>query len=178
MSDETPHAEHAPEDRGHPLVSAWTMEMVTSGLLLLLAVVVIRECARVGFGWLEAEGPAPGFFPFIVATLLAFACIANIVRVALYGPETEDPVFVTTAGFGRVLSVLVPLIVYVAGVQYLGIYVASAFFIALFMMIIGREPMYKSVGIGVLVPLALFFMFERWFLVPLPKGPLEAWLGY
>jgi hypothetical protein len=24
----------------------------------------------------------------------------------------------------------------------------------------------------------LFFMFERWFLVPLPKGPLEAWLGY
>ena len=29
-----------------------------------------------------------------------------------------------------------------------------------------------------LVPLALFFMFERWFLVPLPKGPLEAWLGY
>jgi hypothetical protein len=28
------------------------------------------------------------------------------------------------------------------------------------------------------VPIALFLMFERWFLVPLPKGPLEAWLGY
>jgi hypothetical protein len=26
--------------------------------------------------------------------------------------------------------------------------------------------------------LALFLMFEKWFLVPLPKGPLEAWLGY
>jgi putative tricarboxylic transport membrane protein len=24
----------------------------------------------------------------------------------------------------------------------------------------------------------LFFMFEKWFLVPLPKGPLELWLGY
>ena len=23
-----------------------------------------------------------------------------------------------------------------------------------------------------------FVIFERWFLVPLPKGPLEAWLGY
>jgi hypothetical protein len=28
------------------------------------------------------------------------------------------------------------------------------------------------------VPLVLFMMFERWFLVPLPKGPLEAWLGF
>jgi len=27
------------------------------------------------------------------------------------------------------------------------------------------------------VPLVLFLVFERWFLVPLPKGPLEAFLG-
>jgi putative tricarboxylic transport membrane protein len=30
----------------------------------------------------------------------------------------------------------------------------------------------------VLVPIALFIIFEIWFLVPLPKGPFEAWLGY
>jgi hypothetical protein len=23
-----------------------------------------------------------------------------------------------------------------------------------------------------------FLVFEKWFLVPMPKGPLEAWLGY
>jgi hypothetical protein len=28
------------------------------------------------------------------------------------------------------------------------------------------------------VPLALFMLFERWFLVPLPKGPLERLLGF
>jgi putative tricarboxylic transport membrane protein len=28
------------------------------------------------------------------------------------------------------------------------------------------------------VPLITFLVFEKWFLVPLPKGPLEAWLGY
>ena len=28
------------------------------------------------------------------------------------------------------------------------------------------------------VPLFLFFMFEIWFLVPLPKGPIETALGY
>jgi len=31
---------------------------------------------------------------------------------------------------------------------------------------------------GTIIAVALFLMFERWFLVPLPKGPLEAWLGY
>jgi hypothetical protein len=25
--------------------------------------------------------------------------------------------------------------------------------------------------------LSLFWIFERWFLVQLPKGPLELWLG-
>jgi hypothetical protein len=28
------------------------------------------------------------------------------------------------------------------------------------------------------VPVALFLMFEVWFLVPLPKGPIEQWLGF
>jgi hypothetical protein len=28
------------------------------------------------------------------------------------------------------------------------------------------------------VPVLTFFMFEIWFLVPLPKGPLENYLGY
>ena len=27
-------------------------------------------------------------------------------------------------------------------------------------------------------PVALFLMFEIWFLVPLPKGPVEEWLGF
>ncbi len=45
-------------------------------------------------------------------------------------------------------------------------------------MAFGRSGILKATGVGVGVSLALFFMFERWFLVPLPKGPLEAMLGY
>jgi putative tricarboxylic transport membrane protein len=33
-----------------------------------------------------------------------------------------------------------------------------------------------AVSIG--IPLVTFVVFERWFLVPLPKGPIEAWLGF
>jgi hypothetical protein len=35
-----------------------------------------------------------------------------------------------------------------------------------------------SVGIALVVVVLTFFMFEMWFLVPLPKGPLESYLGY
>jgi hypothetical protein len=28
------------------------------------------------------------------------------------------------------------------------------------------------------VPVALFILFEIWFLIPLPKGPVEAALGF
>lgn len=179
MTNEEPlHADHAPDDREHPLVSSRTMEYATSLSLLALSVLVIWECTRIGFGWLDSQGPAPGFFPFIVASLMGLASIANIVRVALYGAESSDPVFVTAAGFGRVLSVLIPVTLYVAGIGYLGIYVASAIFIALFMLVIGREPIWKALAISTTVSLLLFLTFEQWFRVPLPKGPLEAWLGY
>jgi hypothetical protein len=103
--------------------------------------------------------------------------------------QNGDEVFVTARPFGRVLAVLVPSIVFVAiigGVSLgpvslpgLGIYVASAIFIFFFMIVVGRENPFKAICVSVLVPLVLFFLFEKWFLVPLPKGPLEAWLlGY
>ena len=73
---------------------------------------------------------------------------------------------------------MVPLIAFVAAIHFIGIYVASALFIAGFMMAFGHNGVLKSIAVGIGVPLVLFFMFEKWFLVPLPKGPLEAMLGY
>ena len=59
-----------------------------------------------------------------------------------------------------------------------GFLVLILFLIILFMVVIGRENPFKAAAVGVAVPFVLFLMFEKWFLVPLPKGPLEAWLGY
>ena len=50
-------------------------------------------------------------------------------------------------------------------------------FIVFFMTAIGREPVWRAVLVGLAVPIVIFLLFERWFLVPLPKGPLEAMLG-
>jgi hypothetical protein len=62
-------------------------------------------------------------------------------------------------------------------IPYTGIYVASFMLIALFMFWIGRYSIPLTAAVSVGVPIAVFLMFEKWFLVPLPKGPLEDFLG-
>ena len=43
---------------------------------------------------------------------------------------------------------------------------------------IGRHSWMSIVLVAVGVPVAAFLIFEVWFLVPLPKGPLETRFGY
>ncbi len=76
---------------------------------------------------------------------------------------------------------LIPSAVYVALIDNpwmpLGIYVPSAMFIAAFMRILGKYRWINVVAVSVGTMVAFFLMFEIWFQVPLPKGPLEAALG-
>ena len=65
-----------------------------------------------------------------------------------------------------------------AVIWLIGIYVASAIFIAAFMMIQGKYKWLPTLCVSVGVPLVIFVLFEIWFLVPLPKGPLENMLGF
>jgi putative tricarboxylic transport membrane protein len=179
------HNEKDGED-SRALVSNRTMEVLVALVLLGGSAVVIYDSVRLGFGWREGEGPAPGYFPFWVAVILGVSSFINLVG-ALRGHGAGE-IFVSLRPLGRVLAVLVPSLVYVAliggitlgplEVPGLGIYAASAIFIFAFMIAVGRENPLKALAVSVLVPVALFLMFEKWFLVPLPKGPLEAWLGY
>ena len=170
---------NTPQPHDTPLlVSKRTMDIVVALLLLVLAVVVMVECAKIGYGWEEGVGPAAGFFPFIVAALLAVASLYTLVMGILGKTEDAEEEFITLTGFSRIMYLMVPLIAFVAAIHFIGIYVASALFIAGFMMAFGHNGVVKSIAVGAIVPVVLFFMFEKWFLVPLPKGPLEAILGY
>ena len=78
------------------------------------------------------------------------------------------------------LVVLVPAAVFVGAVNFLGLYVASAIYVAGFMVLLGKFPWWKSVVVALAMATLLFLMFEVWFKVPLFKGSLEplAFLGY
>jgi putative tricarboxylic transport membrane protein len=162
---------------GPRLVSIRTMDIVVALLMLAAAAVVISDSIRVGIGWQENEGPRAGYFPFYIGVLLGVASAVNLIR-ALFDTKGATRTFTTAPAIRQVLAVLLPLLVYVAAVAYIGIYVASAIYMTLFMWYFGKYPVWRGAVIGVAVSIVFFLMFEIWFLVPLPKGPLETWLGY
>ena len=79
---------------------------------------------------------------------------------------------------GSVLKILVPLTVHVALIEPLGIYVPSAILIVVLMTMFGSFAWWQRLLGGVLTMIVVFVVFELQFKVPLPKGPLENWLGY
>jgi putative tricarboxylic transport membrane protein len=72
---------------------------------------------------------------------------------------------------------VVPASIYVALVPFLGMYVSSMLLIAVFMMWLGKYSVWYTLPIAVGVPAVVYIVFERYFMIPLPKGPIEYWLG-
>ena len=142
----------------------------------VIGVVMIVDNYRIGAGWAK-EGPEAGYFPLRIGVILCIASVLLLMRL-LASRDRDSGIFVPWHKFRQVLLVLVPTLVYVAAIQLLGIYVASALFIAAFMRVMDKYHWAKTAVISVGVSAVLFWLFETQFLIPLPKGPLESWLGY
>jgi len=140
-----------------------------------LGLVSIFGSMQVGIGW-GADGPRAGFFPFYCGVIIVISSAVNLARIFMSAPDGE--LFASWPQLRQVMAVVVPTAAYVVLVPYIGMYVASALLIALFMKWLGRYPWHIVIPIAVGMPLLTFLTFEIWFLVPLPKGPLENLLGY
>jgi putative tricarboxylic transport membrane protein len=137
---------------------------------------VITDSVRLGFGWQEVHGPRPGYFPFYIGLIICIASLVNMV-LALRVPADQNKTFVEAGQLKLVLTVLIPTAVYAAAVTWIGIYVASVLFIGFFMRWLGKYPWWKVLATSVITVIAFYVIFEKWFKVPLPKGPLESILG-
>lgn len=164
--------------QGRPVARNATVDAVVSACLVVLGIVVIVQARGLGAEW-GSDGPGAGYFPFYIGLVLAL-CGAAIFVQSIRARPTDTETFVDSVQLKQVLSVLLPSVVYVGAIMFLGLYVASALFIALFMIILGKYPVLKSVVIGVAVNALFFAMFEIWFKVPLYKGALDplSFLGY
>lgn len=168
---ESREADGAVPPRG---LSRRSVEWGVSSVLLMFAVAVIADNLRIGAGWGDT-GPRPGYFPMRIASIVGVCALA----IAWQARRTpSDVLFASWRQLRTVGQLFVPLVVYVALIAWLGIYVSSALFITGFMALAGRYRWMKSLATGVLTSVVLFLVFEVWFKVPLPKGPLESWLGY
>jgi hypothetical protein len=162
------------DNNDRPAASTRTLEIVVAVLLFLLGALVIVDSIRLGARWAE-DGPQAGYFPFYIGVLICFSTAVVIYR-AVGDKAKAAKTFVTRGAFRQVLWMLVPSVIYVVLIKPLGLYVASTIFIAFFMRRLGKYPWPQTVLVAVGVSAAFFLLFEVWFTLPLPKGPLEAWL--
>ena len=164
---------NSPQASGSPGPRQRSVEMGVALFVSALGAITMIGSLQVGIGWGE-EGPKSGFFPFWIGLLVVLASIVNFVRALAISP---GKLFAEWSQLAEVRKVVIPMVIYVSAVPWLGIYVSSALLIAGFMRWLGRYGWPLSVFISVALPVVIYVTFEKWFLVPLPKGPLEDWLG-
>lgn len=149
-------------------------DVATAAVLILFGGIVLFDAVRLGVGW-GTDGPQSGFFPFWLAvTLVGISAVVLVQGARRAGAKP----FTTREQLRPVLAVLVPAVAAVALMEVLGLYAASALYLAFYMRWVGRHRWVTVVGLAVGIPVATFLVFETWFLVPMPKGPIEHWLGY
>lgn len=158
------------EERG---IARRPVEIVTALVLIGLGALALYDSHGRGAGW--EGGPQNGFFPARIGWLFMAAALFILWNAAR---TASDAVFASYEQLRQVARVLGPLALFVALIQPLGLYVAAALFIALFMGVVATSRWWAIALTAVLMPLACFWIFELQFRVPLPKGPLEAALGY
>jgi len=157
-------------------ISVRVMDIITALLFVAVGLVVMIGSLKLGASW-GADGPEAGYFPFYISLIILLSSTVTLYQAAIVNKKKKTESFVDSEPLKQVMAVLLPAIVFVLGVQLIGIYVASAIYIAIFMVWLGKYPIWKAVVVSVGVSAALYLMFEYWFQVPLPHGswfnPLE-----
>jgi putative tricarboxylic transport membrane protein len=167
MSDQSHLDETGPSHR--------SVEIAVALATLAFGILILIGSLQVGINW-GVEGPRPGFFPFYVSLFIIVASLYNLAQAVALG-GVKSGLFSSWEQLRRVLSVVVPASIYVALVPFIGIYISSMLLIAVFMMWLGKYSAWMTLPIAVGVPAFVYVVFERWFQIPLPKGPIEYWLG-
>ena len=159
-----------------PVASYRTMELAVAAAAFIFGAVVVADSVRLGAGWSD-DGPQAGYFPFYIGLIIC-ACSAWIFFSTWRKAGAGREPFLLRGQLRQIMTLLAPAIVYVIAIEFTGIYVASLVFLAYFMARHGGHRWWVTALVAVGLPVALFVMFEVWFKTPLPKGPLEALLGF
>jgi hypothetical protein len=159
-------------------ISTRAVELGVAAFIFTAGAVVVYDSYRLGSQW-GSDGPQSGYFPFYIGLLICISSVVNFVQALLAKPAGGG-LFVEWGPLKLVMTVLIPAAVYVLAVKYIGIYIASAIYIALFMVLLGKYSWLRGIAVGVVVNVSFFLMFEVWFKVPLYKGDLDPlqFLGY
>ena len=141
-------------------------------LLMLVGFIVLGDSIRLGFGW-GMSGPEPGFFPFYMGLGVVICCFFIFLR-AFKAYKKQAPGtgkrLIAKGGLSPILWVLIPAFGMVLLTELIGLHLATAVFLIFYMRVVGKIHWATVALVGVLVPAAVFVVFDKLFLIPMPEG--------
>jgi Tripartite tricarboxylate transporter TctB family len=157
------------EDSASRGISTQAVELFVALLVFALGLTVLTGSWKLGSRW-TSDGPGPGYFPFYISLIL---CVSGAGVAIQALRKRREGAFANGQQLKQVLIVLLPAALYVLAVQVIGVYIASAVYIALFMTLLGKYSAMKSTMAAATIMVLFFLLFEVWFKVPLFKGAVN-----
>ena len=144
-------------------------DRVAATLLLLFAIFVILESRALPY-W-TASAPGPGFLPFWLGALLAFASVALLARtVPARGIERAYAVPDRAATLR--LAIVVALTIGAAALSLVaGLVLASGIFMGATLTYLRPGRTRANWTMAAVTAIVVWLLFVRWLAVPLPAGP-------
>jgi len=140
--------------------------------LMVVGLLTLGDAVRLGFGW-GMSGPESGFFPFYMGLGIVLCTFFIVLRaIRIYKKEGTGKPLVPKGGTTQILWVLLPAIGVVLLTELLGLHLATVLYLAFYMGVVGRIHWGKVILLSLLVPLVIYVLFDRIFLIPLPEGVL------
>lgn len=157
------------------LMTRLTVEIAVACTAALVGAIVSYGSLEIGTGWGDV-GPQPGYFPFYIGLFIVLASCGVLIEVVIEQRRRKQ-VFLTREQGHRILSFFLPMLGFVAVSMALGLYVGLGLYLFGVMTIQGGYRIGKALTVCLSTIVIFYVVFEKWFQVPLLKGPIEALLN-
>lgn len=146
--------------------------------LILVSLGVAWKATELPVGILPKEGPGGGFLPFWLS--LGIAAVALMVLIQSLVSSRRDKsatagagVFMNREGLGDLLRVGLPGMLMILLIGVISVYFSAALFIFYCLFLVGEHNLKTSLGVSIGVPVVVYYIFEKFLIIPLPKGYAE-----
>jgi hypothetical protein len=142
-----------------------------AGFMILAAVAMFdsRAGALVDTSGTEPGGIGAGFYPFWSAAVI-FVCAVIVAIGAGRSAEKGPPAFEGREAVVAVLKIVGPMVLGSVAIIWLGFYIVSALYMALFARWVGHYRWFWVLALAIGLPVAIYAAFELGFRVSLPKS--------
>ena len=144
-------------------------EKVTNLVLILFGVFIGLESRKYPLGTID--NPGPGFLPLLLGTAMAVMSIALSLRAWRKGmPQPPRPFWPEKGGLAKVSLTFVVILLFTGLLEITGYRINIFLLFLILLRPIGRQKWIWSLSISVGAAFVSYLLFEKWLMIPLPRG--------